>query len=103
MVEKILFGPIELLPSALVDGAVLEIEGVTIAEYPYTTYVFLDEIHSENIEALIRTQRYAGCFSIVSGSSKSLRIVSRFVKAECSCMAETDNNNLSSCMRLKYI
>ena len=74
MIEKVLFGPIELLPAARVDRAVLELEGVTAADYPHTTYVFLDEIHSEKVEELTRTKCYAGSFSIIKGSSESLRM-----------------------------
>ncbi len=72
MTEKILYGPIEILPSSPVDGAILEIEGITKLVYPYTTYVFLDEIHEGKIEELIQMKSYTGCFSIIGGSSESI-------------------------------
>jgi hypothetical protein len=74
MMEKILFGPVEILPPTPVDRAVLEIEGVPVSATPCTTYVFLDEVHGDAIEELIRTRNYAGSFSISSHSSEALQL-----------------------------
>jgi hypothetical protein len=74
MVEKILYGPVEFLPPVAVNEAILEIEGVKATPIPYTTYVFLDEVHGEDIEELMTACNYAGCFSRAESASTTVRL-----------------------------
>lgn len=74
MIEKILYGPIEILPPTTARRAILEIDGIAASDTPYTTYVFLDDLHGKEIEELIRTKNYAGRFSIDRDSSETLRM-----------------------------
>ena len=74
MIERLLYGPIEILPAKMVSKATLELAGIKATDKPYTTYVFLDEVHGEEIEELIKTYNYAGSFSIVGVSSETLQL-----------------------------
>ncbi|MEE9368595.1 MAG: hypothetical protein V3V05_06985 [Pontiella sp.] len=74
MIERLIYGPIEILPPTAVGKAILEIEGIKEADKPYTTYVFLGEVHGNDIEELIKSYNYAGSFSIVGSSSETLQL-----------------------------
>ena len=74
MIEKLLYGPIEILPSTTVSMATLEIDGVKASNQPYTTYVFLDEVHGTEIEKLITAYNFASHFSIDGVSAETVRL-----------------------------
>lgn len=74
MIEKIQYGPVEFLPPVGVNQAILEIGGIKTPKHPYTTYVFLDDVHGEEIEALIEACNYAGNFSMSENSSATVRL-----------------------------
>jgi hypothetical protein len=74
MIEKKQYGPVEFLPPTPVSRATLEIGGIKASEQPYTTYVFLDEVHGDKIEELIKTYNFAGSVSISGDSDQTAQL-----------------------------
>lgn len=74
MIEKIQYGPVEFLPPVPVSQAILELRGIKAVRHPYTTYVFLDDVHGVEIEDLIKVCNYAGNFSMSMDSSLTVRL-----------------------------
>jgi predicted transcriptional regulator len=74
MIEKILYGPVEFLPPVPVNQAILEISGIKASRISYTTYVFLEDVHGEDVEALIDASNYAGGFSMSEKAGTTVRL-----------------------------
>jgi len=64
MIEKTVYGPMEYLAPDEDLQATLELAGIKTPQAPFTAHVFLDEVAGENIDALVQSANYAGCFTV---------------------------------------
>lgn len=64
MIERILYGPMEYLTPDTDLTATLEIGGIRMPQSAFTTFVFLDEVESADIDDLVKTPPYAGFFKV---------------------------------------
>ncbi len=70
MIERTVYGPMEYLaPDTKLDAS-LELSGVKVPPSPCTVHVFLDEVAGDDLDALVRTANYAGCFTIPADVSE---------------------------------
>ena len=100
MIEKIQYGPVEFLPPVGVSRAILEISGVKASKRQYTTYVFLDDVHGEEIEALIEAYNYAGCFYMLGDTSGTVRLdITRALNIALETMPNFHISFLTQCNR----
>ncbi len=69
MIERTLYGPMEYLAPDTELKAILELRGVGTPKRPFTTHVFLEEVGNGDIDILIKTANYAGCFTVPDDTS----------------------------------
>ena len=103
MIERLLYGPIEILPATTVRKATLEIEGIKAVDQPYTTYVFLGDVHGDDLEELIKTHNYASCFSVVGTSSETLQLdITQALNRALDIMPNFNITFLTRCERAEH-
>lgn len=71
MIERTVYGPIAYLAPDKDLKAVLEIRGIGTPQHPCTTHVFLEELRNDDLDLLIKTANYAGCFTVPDDVSTS--------------------------------
>lgn len=70
MLERTVYGPMEYLAPDEDLQAVLEIAGVRIPPVPFTTHVFLEEVAGDDLDVLVQSANYAGCFTVPADFSE---------------------------------
>ena len=70
MIEKTVYGPMEYLAPDEDLQATLEIAGIKMPQVPFTTHVFLEEVVGEDLDVLVHSANYAGCFTVPADLSE---------------------------------
>lgn len=64
MIEKTVYGPIEYLAPDDELQAKLELAGIKMPRVPFITHVFLEEVVGDDLDILVQSANYAGCFAV---------------------------------------
>lgn len=64
MIEKTVYGPIEYLAPDDELQAKLELAGIKMPRVPFITHVFLEEVVGDDLDSLVQSANYAGCFAV---------------------------------------